>query len=88
MRTDGRTCDEYRQISIEFDPITNSYGSCLVKMVSNKARALRGFEASIDGWFLCSRKGETKIIVTIKAEICTPDPNKPDCGKIEFFVDW
>lgn len=27
-------------------------------------------------------------MVGVKAELGTPDPAKPDAGRIEFFVDW
>ena len=33
-------------------------------------------------------KGETKVIAAVKAEIETPDLQNPDCGKLDFFVDW
>jgi hypothetical protein len=33
QRLDGRNCEDYRPISVEFDYISNSYGSCQLKLV-------------------------------------------------------
>jgi hypothetical protein len=35
-----------------------------------------------------SRKGETKVICTVKAELDYPDIKNPTNGKIDFFLDW
>lgn len=35
-----------------------------------------------------NKKGETKLIATVKAEIDEPEVNTPNYGKIDFLVDW
>lgn len=34
------------------------------------------------------RLANTDILVGVKTEIDVPKPDKPDSGRIEFFVDW
>lgn len=34
------------------------------------------------------RLANTDILVGVKTEIDAPKPDKPNLGKIEFFVDW
>ena len=33
-------------------------------------------------------QANTDILVGVKAELGTPLPEKPDRGRLEFFVDW
>lgn len=33
-------------------------------------------------------KANTEILVGIKVELEEPKPEKPDTGRLEFFVDW
>ena len=33
-------------------------------------------------------QANTDILVGVKAELGTPLPEKPDKGRLEFFVDW
>lgn len=34
------------------------------------------------------RLANTDILVGVKTEVDVPKPDKPECGKLEFFVDW
>ena len=86
MRLDGRSFNDYRPIGVEFDNINNSYGSCQLTLV---LLLNFGFKLGlIRVYFFLNLKGETKVVATIKAEIGTPDAFKPNCGKLDFFVDW
>lgn len=33
-------------------------------------------------------KANTDILAGVKAELDTPSPDKPNKGRLEFFVDW
>lgn len=33
-------------------------------------------------------KANTDILAGVKAELGTPSPDKPNKGRLEFFVDW
>ena len=41
-----------------------------------------------NSWMTAWFKGDTKVIATIKAEIDVPDADRPNHGKLDFFVDW
>jgi exosome complex RNA-binding protein Rrp42 (RNase PH superfamily) len=38
-RLDGRNCDDYRPVSVVYDYVTNSYGSCQLRLGETKVIA-------------------------------------------------
>lgn len=62
-RSDGRSREMYRAITLQTGVLSQASGSAQLKI------------------------GQTDVIVAVKAEIGTPDEDRPDCGRLSFAVE-
>ena len=94
FRSDGRSCQDYRYFEVETGIVSNTSGSARLRLVSTSTYFLvQRYRRSLEQTRLIhlsvySVQSKTDILIGVKAEIGEPHLDKPNQGRVEFFVDW